>query len=128
MVVGRSPEDRRRHLVELTDTGANQLAKAEAGIRVCHNVMKASRPSRDHRARCDARTARNFRTDPTYGRLIRSGPKRLRRHAGNVPKNAPVRRIDDCRPSPGSSRERWGAVCEPHGRNAIIRPLRRALH
>jgi MarR family transcriptional regulator, lower aerobic nicotinate degradation pathway regulator len=28
----RSPEDRRRHLVELTDTGAEQLAKAEFAL------------------------------------------------------------------------------------------------
>jgi MarR family transcriptional regulator, lower aerobic nicotinate degradation pathway regulator len=28
----RSPEDRRRHLVELTDTGAEQLAKAEGAL------------------------------------------------------------------------------------------------
>ncbi|MCU1659632.1 MAG: hypothetical protein JWO57_4288 [Pseudonocardiales bacterium] len=28
----RSPEDRRRHLVELTDTGAEQLAKAESAL------------------------------------------------------------------------------------------------
>jgi DNA-binding MarR family transcriptional regulator len=28
----RSPEDRRRHLVELTDTGAEQLAKAECAL------------------------------------------------------------------------------------------------
>jgi DNA-binding MarR family transcriptional regulator len=28
----RSPEDRRRHLVEVTDAGANQLAKAEYGL------------------------------------------------------------------------------------------------
>ena len=28
----RSPEDRRRHLVELTDAGAEQLAKAESAL------------------------------------------------------------------------------------------------
>src|SRR5882757_10849671 len=28
----RSPEDRRRHLVELTDTGATQLAKVELAL------------------------------------------------------------------------------------------------
>jgi DNA-binding MarR family transcriptional regulator len=28
----RSPEDRRRHVVELTDTGAEQLAKAEVAL------------------------------------------------------------------------------------------------
>jgi MarR family transcriptional regulator, lower aerobic nicotinate degradation pathway regulator len=28
----RSPEDRRRHMVELTDTGAKQLAKAEVAL------------------------------------------------------------------------------------------------
>jgi len=28
----RSPEDRRRHLVELTETGADQLAKAECAL------------------------------------------------------------------------------------------------
>jgi MarR family transcriptional regulator, lower aerobic nicotinate degradation pathway regulator len=35
----RSPQDRRRHLVELTDTGAKQLAKVEAALSAVENEV-----------------------------------------------------------------------------------------
>lgn len=35
----RSPEDRRRHLVELTDTGATQLAKVELALAAVENEV-----------------------------------------------------------------------------------------
>jgi DNA-binding MarR family transcriptional regulator len=35
----RSPEDRRRHVVELTDAGAQQLAKAESALAAVENEV-----------------------------------------------------------------------------------------
>jgi MarR family transcriptional regulator, lower aerobic nicotinate degradation pathway regulator len=38
----RSPEDRRRHLVELTDAGAEQLAKAESALSAVEDEVLAA--------------------------------------------------------------------------------------
>ena len=45
----RSPEDRRRHLVELTDTGATQLAKVELALAAVEDeVLEALDDSQRH--------------------------------------------------------------------------------